>query len=220
MYRFLIKHYWKSWEWHEKRWRENLQLTAWTYGTLYLSPFHRLTMLTQRGPACWGLPALRSWRIPISSELGRKSSGSAESSELFHGTLWLHDAICQTEAAAFITPGNKEAVQDQKVIKKMTEALFWAYVAFILEKNLLSDHFLRFTIVARCWPKEMIPISILIAVPSQLYFPSTSKRNLLPGLIAAVWVQDAFVWAKLILKTRSSCPKILVRESDYLRHIL
>lgn len=58
------------------------------------------------GDGCWGLPALRSRRIPVSWELGRKSSGFAQSSELFHGPLWLHNAISQLEAVAFVMPGN------------------------------------------------------------------------------------------------------------------
>jgi len=101
----------------------------------------------------------------------------------------------------------------------MTVALFWAYVALLLREKLLENDFLRFNTAVSCWPKEMIPISILLSVPPQFYFPPTSKRNL-PGLTAAAWVQDAFLRAKLIVKTRSNCPKILVRQFHYLRHIL
>jgi len=46
-----------------------------------------------------------------------------------------------------------------------------------------------------------------------------TARNL-PGLTAAVWVQEALIWAKLILKTNSNCLKILVRQFDGWSHIL
>jgi len=65
-----------------------------------------LSYRSKTGDGCQALPAMWSWRILVWWELARKSSGLAESSELFHRALWFHDAICQPEAVAFSMPGN------------------------------------------------------------------------------------------------------------------
>lgn len=119
------------------RWRETPPVpgrTAWTRGTACLSPFHRVTALTQWGPAClqelfpaggqrqgdgWcGLPAPRSCRGLVAWEFGCKSKDFAQNSELCRGTWWLHDGIRQLEALSFIMPGIRRIYEPKKILRK------------------------------------------------------------------------------------------------------
>lgn len=111
-----------------------------TRGTACLSPSHRVTVLTQWGPACpeelspaggqrqgdgwWGLPALRSCRILVVWEFHWKSKDFAQNSELFHGTLWLHDAIHQLEGVSFIMPGIGRIYEPKKILRKRQKNCF------------------------------------------------------------------------------------------------
>lgn len=128
----------------------------------------------------WGLSALRSCRILAAScwEFGWARDDFAQSSELLHGTLWLHHATRQLEAVSFIRPGIRRIYKPDKILRKWQKHCLDTHCPdfLLLKPHLLSNHFLRLSF-ASCRTKEIVPflLQFHLSFTSHLHPKQTSQ---------------------------------------------
>lgn len=158
-------------------------------------PLHWVTMLTQHGPAY--LEEI----FPTGDE-GQRTAAGASLPCGFPGFL----GIRQEENRALsnsmgpsgwtmqcvslkLLPSSSQGIERLHKAKwilgndQSTVLAICCLYFSLAQRKLACRPVLRFNTVASCWPKEIIPIALLLSVPPQFYFSSTPNRNL-PGLTA------------------------------------
>lgn len=160
---------------------------------------------------CWGLPARRDGESFLS---GIRQEKRRICSELFHGTLWLDNAIRQLGAVAF-------SIKRLYKTKKILSSTVWGMCGLhflLLRENQLSDHF--FKVEQSC--KLLVQkddahfhsyfSSILILLPTYEKKPPKPHCSCLGS--------GHVCMSKIHLENQEQLSKKLVRQFDYLRHIL